>query len=89
MDIFILIAAMILVGLLVGALAPKIFKGVAPYGVRGDYIGAVVTAVLVGLMDWYLIPIIIDSVTIKYIGVASEPALGAVIVLWLMRKAKS
>jgi uncharacterized membrane protein YeaQ/YmgE (transglycosylase-associated protein family) len=89
MEILILVAAMILVGLLVGALSPKIFKGEAPYGVRADYIGAVIAAILTGLLDWYLIPMIIDSEVIKYIGVATEPALVALLVLWLMRKAKS
>lgn len=89
MDILILVAAMVLVGLLIGALAPRIFKGDPPYGTRADYIAAVATSVIVGLMDWFIIPAIIDSETLKYIGVAIEPALGALIVLWLMRKAKS
>ena len=88
MEIFILVAAMILVGLLIGALAPKIFKGEAPYGNRADYIASMVSAVVVGLLDWYLIPVIIDSEALKFIGVALEPAASSLIVLWLMRKAK-
>ena len=89
MDILILVVVMIVVGLVIGALAPKIFKGAQPYGASGDYIASVLTTVIVGLMDWFVIPMIISSETIKYLGVALEPALGAVIVLWLMRKAKS
>jgi uncharacterized membrane protein YeaQ/YmgE (transglycosylase-associated protein family) len=89
MDILILIVAMIVVGLVIGWLAPKIFKGEQPYGASGDYIASVLTAVIVGLLDWFVIPMIISSETIKYLGVATEPALGAILVLWLMRKAKS
>jgi uncharacterized membrane protein YeaQ/YmgE (transglycosylase-associated protein family) len=89
MDILILIVVMILVGLLIGALAPKIFKGEAPYGVRGDYIASVLSTVIIGLMDWFVIPAMKFSDAVKYLGVALEPALGALIVLWLIRKAKS
>ena len=89
MDIVILVIVMVVVGLVIGALAPKIFKGEAPYGVRGDYIISVLTTVIVGLMDWFIIPAIIDSVTLKYIGTALEPPLVAIFVLWLIRKAKS
>ena len=89
MEILILVVAMILVGLLIGALAPKLFKGEAPYGVRADYIASVIAAVVMGFLDWYLIPMMIDSETLKFIGVALEPAATSVLVLWLMRKAKS
>lgn len=89
MEIVILVIVMILVGVLVAALAPKIFKGEAPYGVRADYIASVTAAVLMGFLDWFLIPMIIDSETLKFIGVALEPLFTSVIVLWLMRKAKS
>ena len=89
MDIVILIVVMVVVGLLIGALAPKIFKGEAPYGIHADYIASVIAAVVVGLMDWYLIPLIINSEALKFIGVALEPAASSLIVLWLMRKAKS
>jgi uncharacterized membrane protein YeaQ/YmgE (transglycosylase-associated protein family) len=89
MDILILIVAMIVVGLVIGALAPRIFKGEQPYGASGDYIASVLSTVVIGLLDWFVIPMIISSETIKFIGVAIEPALGALIVLWLMRKAKS
>ncbi|MEN8242488.1 MAG: hypothetical protein ABFS17_11240 [Chloroflexota bacterium] len=89
MEIVFLVVAMILVGLLVAALAPKIFKGEAPYGIRADYIASVIAAVVVGFLDWYLIPMIIDSESLKYLGVALEPGLSSLLVLWLMRKAKS
>jgi uncharacterized membrane protein YeaQ/YmgE (transglycosylase-associated protein family) len=88
MDILILVGAMIVVGVIIGWLGDKIFKGDRPKGVQGDIIAATLTTVIVGLMDWFVIPMIISSETIKLIGVITEPALGALLVLWLMRRAK-
>jgi uncharacterized membrane protein YeaQ/YmgE (transglycosylase-associated protein family) len=88
MDIVILLVAMVLVGLIVGWLAGIIWKGKRPIGVKGDYIAAVIAALVVGLMDWFVIPAMGFSETMKYLGVALEPALGALIVLWVIRLAR-
>ncbi len=88
MQIVILIVAMIVVGLIIGWLAGPIWKNKRPIGVRGDYIAAVITAVAVGLMDWYVIPAMGFSTGLRNLGVAMEPALGALIVLWIIRAAK-
>lgn len=88
MQIVILLVAMVLVGLLMGAIASLIWKENKPLGAAGDYIVSIVTAVVVGLLDWYVIPAMGFSDTLKYIGVATEPALSALIVLWIVRKVK-
>ena len=88
MDLAILIMAMVVVGVIVGALAEPIFKG-RPKGAQTDYIAAIITAIAVGLMDWYIIPALGFSDTMKYLGVALEPALGALLVLWLIRRANN
>ena len=88
MVIIILIVAMVLVGLLIGAIASLIWKEDKPLGAAGDYAVAVVVAIVVGLMDWYVIPAMGFSDTLKWIGIATEPALGALIVLWIIRRAK-
>ena len=88
MDILILVAVMIVVGLLAGWLAGPIWKNKRPIGVRGDYIAAVITAIVVGLMDWLVIPAMGFSITMRNIGVAVEPFLGALMVLWIIRVAK-
>ena len=88
MNIIILFVAMIVVGLIVGWLAGPIWKNKRPIGVRGDYIAAVITAIAVGLMDWYVIPAMGFSTTMRNLGVAMEPALGALLVLWIIRAAK-
>lgn len=88
MEIVILLVAMTLVGLLVGWVAGFIWKRKRPIGVQGDYIAAVVTAIVVGLIDWFVIPAMGFSENLRNLGVAIEPALGALLVLWLIRVAK-
>lgn len=88
MEIVYLLIAMVVVGLIAGWLAGPIWKNKRPIGVSGDYIAAVITAIVVGLMDWFVIPAMGFSDTMKYLGVALEPFLGALLVLWIIRKAK-
>lgn len=88
MEIVILILAMIVVGLLMGWIAGFIWKDNRPIGVQGDYIASVITAIVVGLIDWFVIPAMGFSENLRNLGVALEPAIGALIVLWLIRVAK-
>lgn len=88
MDILYLVLAMIVVGLIIGFIAGLIWKENRPMGVGGDYAVAVVTAVVIGLLDFYVIPMMGFSDTMKWLGVAMEPALGALGILWLIRYAK-
>ena len=88
MEQVILVIAMVAVGLLIGWLAGLIWKNRRPIGVQGDYIASVITAIVVGLMDWYLIPAMGFSATLRNLGVAFEPSLAALIVLWIVRAAK-
>lgn len=88
MEILILIVAMIVVGLVIGWIGGLIWKDNRPIGVTGDYIVAVVVAVVVGLLDWFVIPAMGFSDTMKYLGVALEPALSALAALWIVRLAK-
>ena len=89
MEILILIAAMIVVGLIMGFIAGLIWKDNRPIGVKGDYIAAGATAVIVGLLDWFVIPAMGFSDTVKWLGIITEPALSALLILWIIRKAKS
>jgi uncharacterized membrane protein YeaQ/YmgE (transglycosylase-associated protein family) len=89
MSILYVILAMLLVGLLMGYIAGLIWKDNRPIGVQGDYLAAIITAVAVGLLDYYVIPAMGFSNTMRWLGVAFEPALGALLVLWVIRKAKS
>ena len=88
MAIIVLLVVMTLVGLLMGAIASLIWKENKPLGAAGDYLVAIVVAIAVGLLDWYVIPAMGFSDTLKYLGVALEPALGALAVLWIVRLVK-
>jgi len=88
MEIIFVIGAMVLVGLLMGFVGGLIWKDNRPIGVGGDYAVAIISAVVIGLMDWYIIPAMGFSNTMKWLGVMMEPALGALLILWLIRVAK-
>ena len=88
MNIVILIVAMIVVGLIAGWLAGPIWKNKRPIGVQCDYTAAIISAVVIGLMDWYVIPAMGFSEGIRNLGIALEPFLGALLVLWIIRLAK-
>jgi uncharacterized membrane protein YeaQ/YmgE (transglycosylase-associated protein family) len=88
MEILFVIVAMILVGLFIGFIAGLIWKEYRPIGVRGDYVVAVISAIVIGLIDWYIIPAMGFSETLKWLGILFEPALGALAILWLIRVAK-
>lgn len=88
MDIVILVVAMTIVGLIVGWIAGLIWKDNRPIGERGDYLTAVIAAIAIGLIDWFIIPAMGFSDSLRNIGVILEPPLGALLVLWLIRVAK-
>jgi uncharacterized membrane protein YeaQ/YmgE (transglycosylase-associated protein family) len=88
MQIVTLIIGMIIVGLIVGWLAGPIWKNKRPIGVQGDYSAAIITAIVIGLMDWYVIPAMGFSDNLRNLGVALEPAFGSLLVLWIIRLAK-
>ena len=88
MELIFVIIAMGVVGLIMGFIAGLIWKDNRPYGASGDYIIAVITAVILGLFDWWVIPAMGFSETMRILGLIFEPALGALLVLWLVRIAK-
>ncbi len=88
MQIVIVIIAMIAVGLLMGYIAGLIWKDNRPIGVQGDYIAAIISTVVMGLIDWFVIPAMGFGSTLQLLGVIFEPPAMALIVLWIIRKAK-
>ena len=88
MEILLVVGAMVVIGLITGAVAGLIWKDNRPYGARGDYIISILTAIIIGMIDWYVIPAMGFSNMMRNIGLVFEPALGALLVLWLVRVAK-
>jgi len=89
--LIILFAIWIVLGLIVGYGATAIFKGERPYGLGGDLTAALLSEIVVGLMDWYLVPVILPGLAPiwKFVAALVEPFLTALIVLWLMRYLKN
>lgn len=88
MDLLIVIAAMVMVGAVLGALAGRIWKDERPYGLWGDIGIGAITAVVVGLIDWFVIPAMGFSQQVVLIGLLIEPALAVLLILWLIRRAR-
>ena len=88
MEILFVIIAMVVVGVIMGFVAGLIWKEDRPVGVRGDFIISILAAVIMGLIDWFLIPALGFSDTMKWIGILMEPALTSLLVLWLIRVAR-
>jgi hypothetical protein len=89
MEILILVAAMVVVGLIMTYVSKLIWKDELPVGMPNAYIVGIVTTIIVGLLDWFVIPAMGFSDTLKYVGVALEPALSVPLVFWIIKKAKS
>ena len=89
MEIILLLVAMLVVGLIMTYVSKLIWKDTLPLSMPGAYIVGVVTAIVVGLLDWVVIPAMGFSDTLKFVGVALEPALSVPLVMWIIKKAKS
>ncbi|MFQ5922426.1 MAG: hypothetical protein ACE5M4_06245 [Anaerolineales bacterium] len=88
MDILTMLVVMIGIGLVIGFLAGMIWKDDRPYGLGGDIGIAATTTVIVGLIDWFVIPAMGFSQTVVLLFLLMEPAMAAILVLWLVRRAR-
>jgi uncharacterized membrane protein YeaQ/YmgE (transglycosylase-associated protein family) len=90
MTIVVLIAIWVVIGLLMALLAGTIWKGERPYGEIADYAVSIVLAVLMGFVDWYLVPVIlgVEGALLFLISVL-EPAATSLIGLWIIRLIKA
>jgi uncharacterized membrane protein YeaQ/YmgE (transglycosylase-associated protein family) len=85
MGLVVMLAIWVVIGVLIAALAPNIFKGERPYGDTTDYIVAIVATVITGLGDWYILPAINIEGALRFVAALIEPPLAALVVLWVMR----
>ena len=88
MTFVILIAVWVVIGLLLGMFATSIWKEPRPYGDIGDFGAAVFATVITGIIDWLIFPYFNIEGWLKFAGLIIEPALVALVVLWVMRKVK-
>ena len=90
MDIALLIL-FVIVGLLIGWLLPAAFKSRRPYGLSGDLIAGVAAMLVFGVLEWFWLLDAIGlshPVWLKMLVAVIDSALGAAIVLWIVRKVK-
>lgn len=89
-SLIILLVIWALIGLLLGYVAANMFKGGRPFGLYGDLAAGLIAAILTGLADWTVVPQILPNLARVYLfGIALiEPAIVALIVLWLIRYLK-
>ena len=90
MDIALLIL-FVIVGLLIGWLLPAAFKSRRPYGLSGDLIAGAAAMLVFGVLEWFWLLDAIGlshPVWLKMLVAVIDSALGAAIVLWIVRKVK-
>jgi len=88
MDLIVMIVIWVVIGLLMGLLAGSIWKGVRPIGEARDYLLSLSASVVTGLLGWYIMPMFKVTGALRFAIAIVEPALVALLVLWLVRKLK-
>ena len=88
MNLLLVVLILAVVGLALGAVAGPLFRRKRPYGLGGDLVIGLIVTVLVALLDWFVIPAMGFSQSLVTLALVLEPALGALLVLWLLRRAK-
>lgn len=88
MTLVIMFLIWLLLGAIAAVLAGNIWHGNRPIGERGDYLVAIVFAVLIGVADWYLLPMMNITGTLRFLVAVVEPFLSALIALWVVRLIK-
>ena len=79
----------VVIGLLVGALASLVVQGEPPFGLAVDILASVGTMVVVGLGDYFILPLVgIDGGALFFAVAILEPLVSVVLVLWLLRYIK-
>ena len=76
---------MIVFGVVLGFLAGLIWRDNRPYGAKGDYIAAIVSSVIFGLGEWFLLPVLGFGQTIRLLGTFIEVPFMSLGILWLLR----
>jgi hypothetical protein len=88
-DLFIAIV-LLLVGVLSGWGIPLAVKSSRPYGLLGDMLTSTLTLLVLGMVEWMLIlPALGIRGWLAIVAAIGDPWGLALILLWLMRRAKA
>jgi uncharacterized membrane protein YeaQ/YmgE (transglycosylase-associated protein family) len=89
MGTVVLAIVLAIIGVLAGWLGPMAVNSRRPYGMAGDIIAAVLTMLVLGLVEWlWIIPLFGFPNWLNLAASIGDPLVLALIVLWLLRKVR-
>jgi len=88
MNMLVIGVLLAVVGIVTGLLASVVTRGEPPYGVLGDVVAATLVMVIVGLVEWAVMPGLGFTGWIRLAGTFGDPWALAILVLWLLRRSK-
>ncbi|MFQ6058257.1 MAG: hypothetical protein ACE5MB_05165 [Anaerolineae bacterium] len=87
--LIVLLIIWILFGALIGWGVPKLFRSEPPYGLWGDILACVLSAVVLGLLEWiWILPAFGFTGWLKLAAALGDPLGLALIMLWILRRVK-
>jgi hypothetical protein len=87
-NIVLIAVLLVVIGVVTGLLASVVSKKEPPYGIVGDVVAATLVMVVLGIGEWYLMPVLGFTGWIRIAGTLGDPLAIAILVLWLMRRSK-
>lgn len=89
MGTVVLAIVLAIVGVLTGWLGPMVVHSRRPYGMAGDIVAAVLTMLVLGLVEWlWIMPLFGFPNWLDLAAAIGDPFVLALVVLWLMRKVR-
>ena len=85
LQVLIIVGIMTVIGIVIGFIANFVWKENRPIGVKGDFIAAILSCIVFGLGEWFLLPALGFNQTVKLLGTFIEAPIIAFAVLWLIR----
>lgn len=87
--LIVLLIIWVLFGALIGWGVPKLFKSEPPYGLWGDILASVLSAVALGLPEWlWILPALKFTGWLKLAAALGDPLGLSLIMLWILRRVK-
>ena len=87
MEVLILLVVLAVLGFIMAKVAGIIWKD-DKLSSQSILTISLATTIIVGLLDWYVIPAMGFSDTIKWFGTMLEPPLAVLAVIWLVRRSR-
>lgn len=85
LQVLIIVGIMIVMGIAIGFIANFVWKENHPIGVKGDFIVAILSCIVFGLGEWFLLPALGFNQTMKFLGTFIEAPIISFALLWLIR----